>query len=81
MKSMINAKEIDIPGFSSGEFMRAHYQSLNPHEKFITPQLTSHGYGWRAAGSHNPGRKPLETPALAKRHGRVNCRLSTNDPL
>jgi hypothetical protein len=74
-KSMINAHEIEVPGFASKDFLKAHYGSMTPHDKFVTPQLESHKVGWRAV------RKPLENPSLAPRHGRVNARLDTNDPL
>lgn len=72
-KSLINAKEVPAPNFASSEFLKAHYGSMLPEDKFHTPQLVSHNYGWA-------GRKTLEPPALRSNFGRVNARLETNDP-
>ena len=72
-KSLINAKDVPAPGFASSEFLKSHYGSMLPEDKFHTPQLISHNYGWA-------GRKPLEPPSLRANFGRVNARLETNDP-
>ena len=45
MKSLINAKDMPTPAFAGSQFLKAHYDSMMPAEKFHTPTLESHKCG------------------------------------
>jgi len=91
MKSLINAKDMPTPAFAGSQFLKAHYDSMMPAEKFHTPTLESHKCGGALGviGGRKPfegtgqavGANPLEPLGLSQRFGRVNARLETNDPL
>jgi hypothetical protein len=90
-KSLINAKDMPKPAFAGSQMLRAHYRAMMPEDKFNTPTLESHKYGGKlgAIGSREPfkgtkqkmGANPLEPLGLSTRYGRVDARLSTNDPI
>lgn len=90
-RSFINAKDMPKPQFAGSQMLRAHYGSMMPTEKYHTPTLESHRYGGKlgAIGRRQPfsgtgqkmGANPLEPLGLATRRGRVDARLSTNDPI